>query len=173
MQTLHVGKLFCRSFNLAITGLARTQANKELSDVQLLALRFIQLHPKSSLQQLAKGLMISSPAATKLVHRLTERGWVNRRSHPSDQRKWVLELTDDGEQTNYNVQKLEEELFEKAVSQLTEVEKQQLFLGLEAFVQVVSREHSLEELCLQCGTDHQVHCSVAKESEDDVLPTVK
>ncbi len=158
MKGLHGGKLFCRAMAAAVLSPARRQIHEQLSEVQLAALRFIAYHPDSPLYLLAAGLQISSPAATKLVDRLTARGWVERQQHPSDRRKWVLVLTDQGTQVFDSVWRAEAEMFQSVLESMSPEDRQALERGLAAFVESARTKVERDEICLQCGTDLNTTC---------------
>ncbi len=158
MSEFHDGKLFCRALATGVMACARTDVHSSLSEVQMSALRFIKHHPDTPLYHLASGLKISSPAATKLVDRLAGRGWVKRNPHPSDRRKWVLILTDEGRRIYETVQSAEAKHFAEILQHMAPADRDALARGLEAFLEAVQHRVDREELCLQCGTDLQEAC---------------
>lgn len=158
MSQFHDGKLFCRALAAGVMASARRDVHASLTDVQLSALRFIKYHPDTPLYQLAAGLKISSPAATKLVDRLAGRGWVRRQQHPSDRRKWVLVLTGEGRRIYDAVRSAEEYHLQMIMDQMAPEDREALQQGLVAFLQAVQQRLAKDELCLQCGTDVSETC---------------
>jgi DNA-binding MarR family transcriptional regulator len=74
----------------------RRSASAPLSVPQLRALRFLQLHPGSSISAIAEHLGVGLPAASALVERLVRAGWVERQADPTERRRMVVRLTNDG-----------------------------------------------------------------------------
>jgi len=68
----------------------------DMTSAELLALVHLGIDGEVSPTQLAHRLRMRSSAITALLDRLTEHGHVIRERHPSDRRKLVVRLTDDG-----------------------------------------------------------------------------
>ena len=63
------------------------------------ALRLLVLlhdHGPTTIGQIAALDGVSQPSVTQAVHRLTDRGWLARSTHPDDARATLVSLTDDG-----------------------------------------------------------------------------
>ncbi len=82
---------------LAVSRLVRAQlrqrAPKGLTLPQLRALGFVNADPACAPSQLAEYLMLSRPAATRLLNGLVRRRLISRRPHPDDRRRVRLSLT--------------------------------------------------------------------------------
>ena len=143
---------------MAVLAQARKTANVSLSEVQWSAIQYIKHHPDAPLFQLAAGLQISSPAATKLVDRLVERDWVAREQHPLDRRKWVLRLTDRGSALYDSVREAEAERFTQVLNAMSAEDRSALIQGLKGFVSAVQEQWDLDGICLECGTEMKDYC---------------
>ncbi len=67
-----------------------------LSIPQLRSLAFINRSPGASLCKLAEHLGVTSATASATIERLVQRNLVERTHHPSERRRIVLNLTDEG-----------------------------------------------------------------------------
>ena len=61
------------------------------------AISFLVVHGPAGQSELARGLSLTSSAATALVDRLERHGVAERARHPSDRRRTLIRLTDRGE----------------------------------------------------------------------------
>ncbi len=123
----------------------------DLTASQLLALRFILLHPECSLSALAEGLDISNPAATKVMDRLERKGLV-RRVQAEDRRQIKATVTEQGNKAGLEYMQLQLESYTGLIKGMTRSERDSLQLGLEAIVQAAVRLYpNWEQFCLQCG----------------------
>lgn len=60
------------------------------------AISYLALHDACGQSELARGLSLTSSAATALVDRLERRGVAERARHPSDRRRTLIRLTEEG-----------------------------------------------------------------------------
>ena len=126
-------------------------SEEDLTASQLLALRFILLHPECSLSALADGLEISNPAATKVMDRLERRGLV-RRVQAEDRRQIKATITELGRKVGEGHLRLQMESYTGLINSMTQGERDSLQLGLEAIVQAAVRLYpNWEQFCLHCG----------------------
>ena len=136
-------------------------SEEDLTASQLLALRFILLHPECSLSTLAEGLEISNPAATKVMDRLERKGLV-RRVQATDRRQIKATITELGQSVGEEHLRLQMESYAGLINSMTQPERDSLQLGLEAMVRAAVRLYpNWEQFCL--------HCGVGCEHDDCVL----
>jgi DNA-binding MarR family transcriptional regulator len=77
---------------LAATGVWREISMREYDVLYTLSK---SSHPMRA-KELARNVLLSQPALSRLVDRLVERGFVQRATDPADRRGSLLTLTDDG-----------------------------------------------------------------------------
>ena len=126
-------------------------SEEELTASQLMALRYILLHPECSLSALAEGLEISNPAATKVMDRLERKGLV-RRVQATDRRQIKATITELGRTVGEENLRLQLESYTALINSMTQPERDSLQLGLEAIVQAAVRLYpNWAQFCLHCG----------------------
>ncbi|MCD6290644.1 MAG: MarR family transcriptional regulator [Anaerolineae bacterium] len=76
----------------------RRLAQLGLSESHVRTLHILASHGPITMGELARLLFLKPPSVTVIVRRLTERGLVERRPHPNDQRAALLFPTDQGRQ---------------------------------------------------------------------------
>ena len=81
----------------AIRALMRAGRGDDLSLPQYRALGYVGRHPGASLSAVADHLGLSTPAASRLVDALVEKGLVERAAAPMDRRYITLYLAEQGE----------------------------------------------------------------------------
>ncbi|MBS3873942.1 MAG: MarR family transcriptional regulator [Firmicutes bacterium] len=123
-----------------------------LTNSQLLALRYIWLHPDCPLSSLAEGLGISNPAATKVMDRLARKDLVLRKQG-LDRRQIIAILTPKGRDVVENQLRLQMVAYAKLFDMMSETELASLQAGLEGMVDAAVRHWpDWQQLCLRCGT---------------------
>ncbi len=80
----------------AIRAEMRRGRGADISVPQFRALRFIQVHPDSSLSHLAEHMGLTLPSVSKLVDGLVKQKLVSRKESAADRRKLTLVLTTTG-----------------------------------------------------------------------------
>jgi len=162
---LHVEKLW-QLFDRVMThevdkrALAAAAA-KDLTPTQFDGLRFVSRHPDCTIGDVASGLVISYPAATRLVSRLEKRGLASRVPAQSDHRVVYVTLTDFGTQAERSARAKRVALLGKAMENLPQPRRRSLVLSLERFVAATLTDRRLIlAVCLHCGTDHDDGCVV-------------
>jgi len=147
----HLTDLFMQIGAMAVAEpLARSSA--DLTNSQLLALRYILLHPDCSLTALAKGLAISNPATTKVMDRLERKGLAVR-AQGADRRQIIAQLTPEGRTEVQSYLKLQMDAFSELFAAMTAPERDFLQKGLEALSAAAVRQWpGWQQLCLRCGT---------------------
>jgi DNA-binding MarR family transcriptional regulator len=158
----HLTDLFMQ-IGARTTGESLASSEEELTASQLLALRYILLHPDCALSSLAQGLAVSNPAATKVMDRLEKKGLVAR-VQGSDRRQIKAVLTDKGREVAQDHLQLQVEAYANLIHTLNEEERDNLQKGLEAVIRAAVRAFpDWEQFCLRCGTgcakdDCLLHC---------------
>lgn len=84
------------SMRLSMHALIRHNQRNGLSQSQMTSLIYLSREPKPSVNMLASRLGVSKAAASQMVERLVEQGWVERQEDPLDRRSKVLLLTEAG-----------------------------------------------------------------------------
>jgi DNA-binding MarR family transcriptional regulator len=74
----------------------RMQARIGVTASQRLLLRIVGRYPGISAGELAQLMEVHASTVTGVLQRLEQRRWISRRGHPSDRRRALLELTEDG-----------------------------------------------------------------------------
>ena len=89
-----------------------------ISMAQLHVLHLLERHGELAMSRLAETLDVSLSAATGLVDRIEERGFVERIRVPSDRRVVLVRITAAGRQLLENVEVLQTEFLSRALDQL-------------------------------------------------------
>ncbi len=152
--TVKAGEVFCRVLSqIDLPSVAG------LTPVQLDGLRFVATHPHSRVKDLAQGLRISHPAATKLVDRLAARGVLSRKAGTVDRREVGLELTATGETALSASRRSQREKIGDILGRMGPADRLALRNGLEAFVRAALRTAAdIEAVCGHCGSEHAADC---------------
>jgi DNA-binding MarR family transcriptional regulator len=66
---------------------------------QWVILQLVQRHQALSQQQLCELSYKDAPTVTRIIDLLVHKGMTTRTAHPDDRRRYVIELTPDGQQT--------------------------------------------------------------------------
>ena len=125
-----------RSFELLMQHVARWR-QVDLVDVdvtmpQARCLMFVALNPAISISALAAHLHIGLPAASGLVERLVEAGYLERNHDPNDRRQQLVTLTVDGRDLVDRFHELPAEKLGQLLADLSVAELQGLSLGIAA-----------------------------------------
>lgn len=133
--------------------------NGEISASQLACLHYIAAHPGSTVTDVAGGLRISNPAATKLVGRLETRGLVVRLPRTGDRRQVRLALTPRGRETLGELTRKRDLALRRILERMDPEARRALEAGLRGFLEAALQEPAdLARVCLQCGTEHVPWC---------------
>jgi DNA-binding MarR family transcriptional regulator len=133
--------------------------NDQISASQLACLHYIATHPGSTVTDVAGGLHISNPAATKLVDRLEARGLAVRLPRTGDRRQVRLALTPRGQETLAEVTHQRNLALHRILERMDPEARRALEAGLRGFLQAALQDPAdLERVCLQCGTEHVPWC---------------
>ena len=130
-----------------------------LTAEQMKCLRFICCNDRVLVGQLAKGLRISYPAATKAISRLEDKKIVIREKDPLDRRNIYVSLTVKGMELADKIKAEKATRLNAIVKLMTEEQVKGFSEGLTAFLGAVLTENKLSEtICLHCGKDHKDDC---------------
>jgi DNA-binding MarR family transcriptional regulator len=117
--TADVARLMRTVFDRRVKELGLTRA-------QSLALRRLKRRPGASQSELADMMEIEKAPAGKIVDRLEERGWIERRTDPVDRRINRIFLTDRGERVHAVIWPIAQATVNDALVDLSEAEASQL-----------------------------------------------
>jgi len=93
---------------------------------QLALINFTADHPGCGVQELADGLLLSTPTISISVRQLEKSGYLSRQVHPQDKRAIQLYLTTKGEDFYQRTFEFRRKKFEYLLSGLSESERRQL-----------------------------------------------
>lgn len=132
----------------------------ELTCAQLEALQFLARHDPNHVGDLAAGLDISYPAATKAVDRLVAKALVTRRESTSDRRQSELSVTEHGRELLETVLAARRTRMEALLLRMPAEEQRALLKGLKGFITAgcMLDKDLIEATCLRCGTDCYPEC---------------
>jgi len=154
-----ISKLFSRfeqEISKEIEGLGITSS-------QLQGLIYISRHKECLIGDIANGLSISYPAATKLTDRLVGKGLALRKEGAIDRRLVKVSLTPKGEEILKRVTQRRREKLSKITQHIGSEEMAELVKMLEEFLRAVLQdEDMIGDICLHCGSDHSPDCLVNK-----------
>lgn len=71
---------------------------------QIYALQFLRRHPSARLTDIAAEMNLPKFAASRLLNRLAQEGWVSKTQSPADRRNYHLQLQDKGEQVLQSIE---------------------------------------------------------------------
>ena len=121
---------------LMIDHYQRHIAELELTLPQAQALRILRRGPLAT-GRLAEELGISAPAITQLTDRLVRKGLIERRNCAEDRRCVLVALTDRGAELVDAFRKRRREIFEGALTRLSEAEQEQVLRALGMVVEAL------------------------------------
>lgn len=146
---------------LFTNAILREVVEGDLTSEQMKCLRFVCCNERVSVGQLAKGLKISYPAATKAISRLEEKDIVFRQKDPLDKRNIYVSLTSKGTKIAKKVQEEKLRRLENLLRLMTAKEIETFTQGIAAPLKVVLNDKKLKQgICLHCGKEHQQDCLV-------------
>jgi DNA-binding MarR family transcriptional regulator len=125
---------------------------------QLHLLEFIGMNPHH-LDDVAKFLGVTPPAATKAVDTLERYGLVMRKSHDTDRRVTMLCSTDSGRTLVERYHALEQEKLDAIVNGFSDAEAEQLANLLERFsLALINSSPNGNGVCLRCSGHYDSGC---------------
>lgn len=155
-------KLFCRAVNEEVTNrsLRDLPEAEQLTQVQMACVRFVHLHPDSSVGEIAAGLMISNAAAAKLIDRLVKRHLLVREEDSQDRRVLKIKLTTEAQKVLEQAVRLEQHYFNEIVSRMDPGMAENLQLALNEFLNAaLQNPEAVDAICLWCGREHLDECT--------------
>lgn len=102
----------------------------------------IKIHPQLSQQELGERLGVSKEAVSVSVRRLEKKGYIQRESDPSDKRRVLLSLTQEGLNLLDEVLIHQNAAYEQLLEPLDENQRQQLQGLLELMLQEKKEDKS-------------------------------
>ncbi len=103
-----------------------------LSMPQVFAMRYIYRHNGANISDLARALGVTPAAASQLLRRLVEQGYVVREENPADRRNKRLQLTPRGEEALQSIATPSHgTTFERLLASLSPEETEQILAALE------------------------------------------
>jgi DNA-binding MarR family transcriptional regulator len=152
---VRLGETFCRAFSRA----SREPAGHAMTEVQLDGLRFIASHPGCHVKDVAAGLRVSHPAATKLLDRLVARRALARVPGDQDRREVHLALRAAGEAALAADREARARSFATILERMAREDRLALEAGLQAYLRAALRTpEDVDAVCGRCGTEHEPAC---------------
>ena len=156
-HTDHVAALFARARQRLLA--AGLSSRSSLTATQHQALAFLAHHPGCTVGELAAGLAVSCPAATKLVDRLAAKSLAQRLPGDSDRRQVRVQLSFVGAQALSQVEQARREILEGVFAHLPRARHLGLLRGMEAMLsRLVADADTALSLCFHCGPAHTADC---------------
>ncbi len=113
------------------------------------------------MSDVAEGLGISFPAATKTVDRLVRKDLASRVEDPHDRRVVRIRLTDKGKQLVNEVYEERSRRFAAVLERLDTSARDALQRSMESFITAaIDEKETVETVCLHCGSQHHDSCPV-------------
>ena len=135
--------------------------DQQVTPAQLLALRYLSLNESSLMSDVAEGLDISFPAATKTIDRLVRKELASRLEDPRDRRVVRIRLTDRGKGLVDDVYEERSRRFSDVLDRLDPGARDALHTTMEAFISAaIDDEDTVNTVCLHCGSEHHDSCPV-------------
>ena len=132
-----------------------------LTPAQLRCLDFLTKRERCSVGELADGLAISDPAATKLVDRLEGKGLVARSGHAGDRRVVYVVVSAVGVGLVLRLGRRRDSLVAGAFGKLSARRLQTLARSLESLlICALDSPDIIRRVCLRCGRNHAPECVV-------------
>lgn len=155
--------LFSRLINMTTLETLRYSREYHLTVSQLRGLRFLKQHEDCLVGDLANGLAVSYPAASKLINRLVDRGMTQRRDDEADRRNTRLRVTLKGGEVLEIIEEKRQREIAQVFLRLKGDEQRFLTQGLKRFLEAaLSDEAIIDKICLHCGTEHFEDCLINK-----------
>ncbi|MCL6590737.1 MAG: MarR family transcriptional regulator [Firmicutes bacterium] len=153
-------RLFCEAVAHRVMKPALAELEKDaLTEVQLLCIRFVHLHPEPSVGAIASGLNISNAAAAKLIDRLVKKQLLSREENSKDRRVLKIKLTPAGEYLLTQITRIQAGQLNQIFARMPAREFAALQMGLVGFLKAaLLNAAEVEEICLRCGIDHITEC---------------
>jgi DNA-binding MarR family transcriptional regulator len=105
---------------------------------QAALMRLLAKQGKASLAELSRATLTDPASTTRSVNILSKKGWVKRKDHPTDNRRWELALTPQGEKMAVKVLKTYSQLSHEVAEALSPVERDAFIKTLDKLNDVFS-----------------------------------
>lgn len=122
----YLGFLISDSARLLRTVFDRRVRELGLTRSQWLVLRRLDRHPGAIQSELADMLEVERATAGRLIDRLEENGWVERRADPNDRRINRVYMTEKGNRVNSIIRPIAHSMVEEALAGLNDEEHELL-----------------------------------------------
>jgi DNA-binding MarR family transcriptional regulator len=133
----------------------------QVTPSQLVALRYLSLNESSLMSDVAEGLGISFPAATKTIDRLVRKQLAGRAEDPHDRRVVRIRLTDKGRGLVEEIHRERARRFDLVLDRLEPGARSALHRSMEEFItSAIDDAETARSLCLHCGSKHHEDCPV-------------
>ena len=138
---------------------------KRVSVPQLHAMRYLSLHQRVTIGDLAEGLDTSYPSASNMVSRLEKQGYVERIAGCEDRREVEIKLTDAGRSLAVQVESERIQRISAVLAAMPEFERSTLLRGLHRFVSITVENdpETAHDVCLRCGAKASADCPIAQK----------
>lgn len=127
-----------------LRGFARRESNYlsrgKITLPQLGALEYLSDRRESPMNELARHLGVTRPAATGLADRLIAQGLVSRQGDRSDRRVVRINLTPKGRRVLDNIWNQKRRMLQEVFGQLSPADRAQYLATLERVVEILSEE---------------------------------
>lgn len=120
-------------------GAGSTESGRRLglTNSRMAALATVMHTGQMSMSDLAASLDLPRPLATRMADELEARGLLERRSDPSDRRRVLVALTEDGRRVFDDVHREAARMLEPLLARMAEPDVDGLIRGLEALLQAL------------------------------------
>lgn len=137
-------------------------ADLDLTHAQVGALLFLVRHDPACVGDLADGLGISYPAATKAIDRLVAKGLVTRREGERDRRQSELTVTEGGREVIERIRVARRARLEAIFGRMAQEDQRALLKGLKGFLTAgfMTDKDLIMATCQRCGVDCFTDCVV-------------
>lgn len=145
-----------------VTEILPDLADLDLTPAQAEALLFLVRHDPACVGDLADGLDVSYPAATKAVDRLVAKGLVTRKESERDRRQSELTVTDAGREVIVRMRLARRQRLETIFARMAPDDQRALLKGLKGFIAAgfMTDKDLIASTCQRCGVDCFEDCIV-------------
>lgn len=138
----------------SMVALMRFNQTNNLSISMVNMLFHASRHQRVTINELARQLGVSMPAASQMVNRMVEQGWVKREESPLDRRERIISLTENGSDLVARAKKARHAWITELMAGFSEAEKQQVLPGLELMNKKIALFNAEEEQAKNVKTEN-------------------
>lgn len=137
-------------------------AELDLTHAQVEALLFLVRHDPACVGDLADGLGVSYPAATKAIDRLVAKGLVTRKESERDRRLSELSVTEAGREAIVRIRVARRSRLEAIFARMASEDQRAMLKGLKGFITAgfMTDKDLIMSTCQRCGVDCFTDCVV-------------